>query len=105
MIGVDTPSTDFGQSKTFDTHQKMAKAGIIGLENVNNLDKIPPSGATIFVGVTKLFDGSGGPVRILAMVGRKADPACTCTLTGRNGGSSLTSSIVLLFLFFSLCHV
>ncbi|CAG5118445.1 unnamed protein product [Candidula unifasciata] len=96
MIGVDTPSTDYGQSKTFDTHQRMAKAGIIGLENVNNLDKIPPSGSTIFVGVIKLFDGSGGPVRILALTGRKAEPACNCPLSGRNSGVSLSGCFLVL---------
>jgi kynurenine formamidase len=37
-----------------------------GLENLANLDKIPPHGATATVGVIPWQEGSGGPARVLA---------------------------------------
>ncbi|XP_067665849.1 isatin hydrolase-like [Haliotis asinina] len=66
MVGVDTPSLDYGQSTDFRVHVLVGENGIIGLENVANTDQIPVAGGTIFVGAIKLFDGSGGPARILA---------------------------------------
>ena len=68
VLGVDTPSTDYGQSKTFPVHVIIGKANIPGLENVANLNKIPPNGATIFVAAIKLYDGSGGPARTFATI-------------------------------------
>lgn len=68
VVGVDTPSTDFGQSKTFPVHILLGQANIPGAENVANLDAIPEAGSIIFVAVTKIYDGSGGPARIFATV-------------------------------------
>ncbi|CAG2184820.1 unnamed protein product [Mytilus edulis] len=68
VIGVDTPSNDFGQSKTFPVHILLAQANIPGAENVANLDAVPEAGSNIFVAVTKIYDGSGGPARIFATV-------------------------------------
>ena len=62
-LGVDTPSTDFGQSKDFKTHQILGSANVWGLENVANLDVLPPKGFTILNMVYKLKDGSGAPSR------------------------------------------
>ena len=66
VIGVDTPSVDYGQSTSFPAHKIFTKAGISGLENVANVNKLPPKGSTIFVAVLKLVDGSGGPARVFA---------------------------------------
>jgi kynurenine formamidase len=38
------------------------------LENVANLDKLPPSGATLVVRLAKPNDATGGPVRLIALV-------------------------------------
>jgi kynurenine formamidase len=43
-------------------------AGRWGLENVANLEKVPPSGATLVVGVAKVKDSTGGPARLVALV-------------------------------------
>ena len=75
VIGTDTPSIDYGQSQTYPAHQRIGKAGICGLENVANLNKLPPKGATIFVGVMKLFDGSGGPARVIGTY-KKENESC-----------------------------
>jgi kynurenine formamidase len=63
-IGVDSPSTDYGQTKTFPCHVIMGANNIMGIENVANLDNIPESGSTIYMPVLKIFDGSGGPTRL-----------------------------------------
>ena len=64
---VDTPSTDVGQSSTtFPVHVLLGRANIPAVENIANIDGVPESGATIHVAPMKLFDGSGGPVRVYA---------------------------------------
>ena len=65
-IGVDTLSLDNGPSTTFAVHSKWLGADNYGLENLNNLDRIPPHGATAVVGVIPWQEGSGGPARVLA---------------------------------------
>ena len=65
-IGVDTLSLDNGQSTTFSVHVNWLNADNYGLENLANLDQLPPSGATAIVGVIPWQDGSGGPARVLA---------------------------------------
>ena len=51
--GVDTASVDYGQSKTFKTHQVFGANNIWGLENLNNVDKLPPKGKNkSFIGLT-----------------------------------------------------
>ncbi len=65
-IGVDTLSLDNGPSSTFSVHVEWLGADNFGLENLNNLDKLPAHGATAIVGVIPWQDGSGGPARVLA---------------------------------------
>ncbi|MBX9592458.1 MAG: cyclase family protein [Hyphomonadaceae bacterium] len=67
-IAVDTLSLDHGPSKDFKTHYAWLPAGRWGLENVANLDKVPPSGATLVVGAPKIKGATGGPTRVLALV-------------------------------------
>ena len=65
-IGVDTLSLDNGPSTTFSVHVNWLNADNFGLENLANLDKLPPHGATAIVGVIPWQQGSGGPARVLA---------------------------------------
>ena len=67
-IGVDTLSLDHGISADYATHYAWLGAGRYGIENLANLDALPPSGATVMVGAPKHKRGSGGPARVLAMV-------------------------------------
>jgi kynurenine formamidase len=69
-VGLDTPSLDHGQSKTFDTHQVLFAANIVGFENVANLDQLPATGAWVVALPMKIRGGSGGPLRIVAAVPR-----------------------------------
>lgn len=67
-IGVDTLSLDFGAATAFVVHSTWLGTGRWGLENVANLDSVPPSGATVVVGAPKVATGSGGPTRLLALI-------------------------------------
>jgi kynurenine formamidase len=66
-IGVDTLSLDHGPSTTFAVHYTWLSTAKWGLENLANLEAIPPSGATVFVGAPRIASGSGGPSRVLAV--------------------------------------
>jgi kynurenine formamidase len=66
-IGVDTLSLDPGNSTTFPVHFRLLGADLYGLENLNNLGSVRPRGATIFVGVIPWEEGSGGPLRAIAL--------------------------------------
>lgn len=66
-IGVDTLSIDHGPSPDFPVHYAYLPTGRWALENLANLDAIPPVGATLFVGAPKVASGSGGPTRVLAL--------------------------------------
>lgn len=66
-IGVDTLSLDPGNSSTFDVHVTYLGTGRWGVENLANLNQIPPAGAVAFVGAPKLASGSGGPTRVMAI--------------------------------------
>jgi len=67
-LGIDTMSVDKGATTTHPVHQFTAQAGVYHLENVAGLSLVPPSGATIVVAPVKLENGSGAPVRLLALV-------------------------------------
>jgi kynurenine formamidase len=68
-LAVDTLSLDFGASPDFAVHKLWLGAGKWGLECVANLSKLPPAGATVFVGAPKVIGASGGPTRVLAAWG------------------------------------
>jgi kynurenine formamidase len=67
-LAVDTLSLDPGYTKEFKTHALWLPAGRWGLENVANLDQVPPIGATLVVGAPKVIGATGGPARIFALV-------------------------------------
>ncbi len=67
-IGLDTPSIDYGQSTLFESHQILFAENIPAFENVANLDQLPTTGFSIIALPMKIRDGSGGPLRIVAVV-------------------------------------
>lgn len=67
-VGIDTPSIDYGQSKTFDTHRILMGENIPAFENVAALERLPATGAFIVALPMKIKGGSGGPLRIVALV-------------------------------------
>lgn len=66
-VGVDTLSTDPGNSSDFPAHEVIGRADRWGLEALRGLDRLPPSGALLTIGVLPALDASGGPSRVLAM--------------------------------------
>lgn len=67
-VGIDTPSIDYGQSATFETHQILYGANIPGFENVANLESMPQTGGYVIALPMKIERGSGGPLRIVGVV-------------------------------------
>jgi kynurenine formamidase len=67
-IGIDTPSIDYGQSATFETHQILYEENIPGFENVAQLEEVPEWGAFLVALPMKIEGGSGGPLRLVAFI-------------------------------------
>jgi len=67
-LGIDTLSVDYGPSKDFPVHHFTAKSNVYHLENVANLEGVPEAGGIVVAAPAKLEGGSGGPVRILALL-------------------------------------
>ncbi len=67
-VGLDTPSLDYGQSTLFETHRTLFAANIPGFENLANLEQLPETGAYVIALPMKIKGGSGGPLRIVALV-------------------------------------
>lgn len=71
-VGVETVGTDAGQAGGFDppfpAHNLMHGAGKLGLASLANLDQLPPTGAIVIAAPLKIVQGSGSPVRVLALV-------------------------------------
>jgi kynurenine formamidase len=67
-LGIDTMSVDTGATTTYPVHLFTSKENVYHLENVANLPRVPAVGATLVVAPIKLEHGSGGPVRLLALV-------------------------------------
>lgn len=68
MLGVDSASVDYGKSQDFIAHRIAASRGVANLENLTNLDRLPATGAIILALPMKIEGGSGGPVRVVALV-------------------------------------
>jgi kynurenine formamidase len=67
-IGLDTASIDYGQSTLFESHRTLFERNIPALENIANLDKLPFKGFSIIALPMKIKGGSGGPLRIIAVL-------------------------------------
>jgi kynurenine formamidase len=67
-LGIDTLSIDYGPSKVFEVHRVTLPAGLYQLENLANLDQLPDAGAFVISAPIKLEGGSGGPVRVFAIL-------------------------------------
>lgn len=67
-IGVDTGSVDPGNADGFPVHDIVNGSGRYHLENVANLERLPESGAFLIVAPVKIEGGSGGQVRVYAVL-------------------------------------
>ena len=67
-VGIDTPSIDYGQSTTFQVHRRLFASNVPAFENVAHLEELPPTGAFVIALPMKIKGGSGGPLRIVALL-------------------------------------
>ncbi|MDM0068236.1 cyclase family protein [Variovorax sp. J31P207] len=71
-FGVETINTDAGQSfgwpMAYPCHTLMHGANRFGLQCLRNLDQLPSTGTLIFSAPLKIQNGSGSPLRVLALV-------------------------------------
>lgn len=71
-FGVETIGTDAGQAHMLDpmypAHTLLHGAGKYGLQCLENLDKLPATGAVVIAAPLKILGGSGSPLRVLALV-------------------------------------
>lgn len=70
-VGVETIGTDAGQAGRFEppfpNHTIMHGAGKFGLASLCNLDQLPPTGAVVIAAPLKIVNGSGSPLRVIAI--------------------------------------
>lgn len=70
-VGVETVGTDAGQAGGFDpafpSHTFMHGAGKFGLTSLMNLELLPPTGAIVIAAPLKIVNGSGSPLRVIAI--------------------------------------
>lgn len=71
-VGVETVGTDAGQAggmdPAFPCHHLMHGAGKLGLASLANLDQLPATGTLLIAAPLKIQNGSGSPLRVLALV-------------------------------------
>jgi kynurenine formamidase len=67
-LGCDSMSVDFGASADFAVHHLALGSGLYHLENLADLSALPETGAFLVVAPIKLEGGSGGPVRVFALL-------------------------------------
>ena len=67
-LGCDTMSIDYGASQDFAVHHLALGAGLYHLENLADLSALPENGAFLIAAPIKLEGGSGGPVRVFALL-------------------------------------
>jgi kynurenine formamidase len=67
-VAVDTISIDATAHADAPVHHLVLGADKFALENLAHLDRIPRSGAQVFVGVVPWEQGSGGPCRVVAQI-------------------------------------
>lgn len=71
-LGVEPVGTDAGLAGTFDppfpAHNFIHGANKYGLASLTNVDKLPPRGSILIASPLKIEEGSGSPVRVIALV-------------------------------------
>jgi len=69
-LGCDTLSIDPGNSPDFPVHRLVLGAGVYQLENLADASGLPEAGAFLIAAPIKLEGGSGGAVRVFALLGK-----------------------------------
>ena len=67
-VGIDTASIDYGQSRDYIAHRVILGRNIPAFENVADMAALPATGAMVVALPVKVQDGSGAPLRIVALL-------------------------------------
>ena len=67
-VGIDTASIDFGQSSKFETHVALLSQNVPVFENLNDLRVLPYRGFDVIALPMKIARGTGGPLRVMAVL-------------------------------------
>ena len=67
-LGTDTAGLEPGWDGNFSVNKILLEQPRIALENLTNLDLLPPTGITLVIGILRLQGGSGSPVSVTAFV-------------------------------------
>ena len=67
-IGIDTASIDYGQSTGFETHVALLSRNVPVFENLADLRALPALGFEVIALPMKIAGGTGGPLRIIAVL-------------------------------------
>ncbi|CAO4839242.1 MAG: Isatin hydrolase [Holosporales bacterium] len=70
-LGIDTLSPD-SPHNGFPVHQLFLSNGKILIENVAHLEKMPATGAFVFIAPLKIKDGTEAPIRLIAMIKKES---------------------------------
>lgn len=81
-FGTEAIGTDAGQGyhlkPPYPCHSLMHGAGKLGLQCLSQLDLLPPTGALLVTPPLKILNGSGSPLRVLALVEQGAATPAKC---------------------------
>jgi kynurenine formamidase len=67
-VGIDTASIDYGQSTDFRAHRILGADNVPVFENLARLGRLPNRGFAVVALPMKIDGGSGGPLRIMAVL-------------------------------------
>lgn len=67
-VGIDTASIDYGRSTRFETHVALLSQNVPVFENLADLSQLPERGFDVIALPMKIAGGTGGPLRIIAVV-------------------------------------
>lgn len=68
LVGIDTASIDYGQTRDFPTHVRLFRDNVPALENLAHLDRLSGKHFTVTALPMKIAGGSGGPCRVVAAI-------------------------------------
>ena len=67
-VGIDTASIDYGQSTKFETHVALLSQNVPVFENLGDLRDLPDQGFDVIALPMKIAGGTGGPLRVIAVL-------------------------------------
>lgn len=67
-VGIDTASIDYGQSTYFEAHVALLSQNVPVFENLADLRALPALGFEVIALPMKIAGGTGGPLRVIAVL-------------------------------------